>query len=709
MPTTRRFSNIVDEDLDRALAETEDPITQRPTQGHRRHSRGHSQGHSTYRSDADTTREEEQHISPVDLADSDSDSEAGRFAHLRQRNTGQLSRVSTQPDHPVELSRIHTQRSQHSNTVGRSPSRISRLNSLWRRPEKPLPNFGAGKPFPPQLPNQEEYVVEFDGPDDPLHAQNWPMKRKLITSAMLGYTTFTSAFTSSIFSSATHAVSHEFGVSPEVGVLGTSLYVLGFAFGPSLWAPLSELKGRRLPIVISMFGFSLFCFACATAKDLQTVMIARFFSGFFGACPLAVVAAVFSDMFDNKTRGIAMALFSTTVFTGPLLAPFIGGFIVTSSLGWRWTQYIPGIMGMVAFTLDLFLLQESYPPVILIDKAADLRRRTLNWGIHAKQEEIEVDIKELMTKNFTRPLRLLFFEPIVTLLSIYMAFIYGLLYLFLTAYPLMFMGVYGFTAGEAGLTFFGMILGQLIGGAVVIAQQPWYMRKLVANNGVPVPEWRLPSVIAGAVSFAIGLFWFGWSGYRSSVHWIVPTLSGIMSGFGLMSIFLQSLNYLVDAYLMFAASAIAGNTFLRSLCGAGFPLFATYMFNGMGIEWASTLLGCVAVALVPIPIIFLKYGHRIRAKSAFAPTGPPPGSDAPSATAVDNDNDDAASTAASSVTPGRQPPALARMRTADDAASKELGLPQKARDANEDHVDHALRACMPRTMSDARGEKPSAV
>jgi DHA1 family multidrug resistance protein-like MFS transporter len=145
-----------------------------------------------------------------------------------------------------------------------------------------------------------------------------------------------------------------------------------------------------------------------------------------------------------------------------------------------------------------------------VDKAADLRRRTKNWGIHAKQEEIEVDFRELVSKNFSRPLRLLFTEPIVLLLSIYMSFIYGILYLFLTAYPLVFVGVHGFNSGQSGLTFFGMIAGQLIAGGVVLAQQPWYTRKLAANNGIPVPEWRLPSVMAGGVSFAIGIFWFGW-------------------------------------------------------------------------------------------------------------------------------------------------------------------------------------------------------
>ena len=87
-----------------------------------------------------------------------------------------------------------------------------------------------------------------------------------------------------------------------------------------------------------------------------------------------------------------------------------------------------------------------------------------------------------------------------------------------------------------------------------------------------------------------------------------------------MAIFLQSLNYLIDAYLMFAASAIAANTFLRSLAGAGFPLFARQMTLGMGIQWAGTLLGCVAVVLIPVPIWFYLRGAKIREKSTFAPT-----------------------------------------------------------------------------------------
>lgn len=87
-----------------------------------------------------------------------------------------------------------------------------------------------------------------------------------------------------------------------------------------------------------------------------------------------------------------------------------------------------------------------------------------------------------------------------------------------------------------------------------------------------------------------------------------------------MTIFLQALNYLIDAYLMVAASAIAANTFLRSFFGAGFPLFATAMFNNLGVDWAGSLLGFLAIAFLPIPFLFYIFGPKLRKLSKYAPT-----------------------------------------------------------------------------------------
>ncbi|CEO61157.1 hypothetical protein PMG11_05480 [Penicillium brasilianum] len=533
-----------------------------------------------------------------------------KFEYLSQVPTSHSHRGPGLELHPTALERIATQRSQHNATVGASHKK--KLEEAG-----PLPDFGAGKPYPPALPDKEEYVVEFAGRDDPLHPQNWPTRKKILTAVILSWTTLNSTFTSSIYSAANSTVAHEFGVSSEVSTLGLSLYVLGFAMGPIVWAPFSELKGRRLPLLLSMFGFTIFQFAVATAENLQTIMLCRFFGGFFGACPLAVVAAVLADIYNNRVRGLAIVVFAMTVFTGPLIASTVGGFIV-QSLGWRWTEYLTGIMGASALLIDLFLLHETYPPIILVHKAAELRRRTSNWGIHAKQEEIEVDYVELVQKNLLRPIKLLFLEPIVLFLSIYMAFLYGLLYLFLTAYPIVFQEIHGFAPGVAGLPYWGLVVGEICGGVYIILTQPSYNRKLNANNGIPVPEWRMPPAIVGSVAFAGGLFWFGWSGWKADIHWAVPMASGLMIGFGLFCIFLGAFNYIIDAYTSFAASALAANSILRSSAGAGFPLFAPAMFKSMGVNWASTLLGCVALLMVPLPIIIYVYGPGIRAKSKFA-------------------------------------------------------------------------------------------
>lgn len=207
-------------------------------------------------------------------------------------------------------------------------------------------------------------------------------------------------------------------------------------------------------------------------------------------------------------------------------------------------------MGGLAFVLLALFGEETYAPILLVQKAEELRRRTQNWGIHAKQEEIEIDFVSIIQKNFARPFVLLFTEPVVLCISLYMAFVYGVLYVFLTALPIAFQQIRGFNPGVGGLPFFGMVAGMLLAGAFILYTQSGYRRKLAANHNIPVPEWRLPPVIAGAVAFAIGLFWFGWTGYRADIHWIAPTLSGVFTGFGLLSIFLQLLNYLIDAYLM---------------------------------------------------------------------------------------------------------------------------------------------------------------
>lgn len=153
--------------------------------------------------------------------------------------------------------------------------------------------MGSGKPYPPTLPDPEQFVVEFTDAKDPLHPQNWSMRQKIIMSVVLAYSTFVSSFASAIYSAAIVEISPQFHISTEAAILGLTLYVLGFASGPTLWAPGSELIGRRWPIIVGVFGYAIFTVGTATGKDAQTLMLTRFFAGFFAASPIAIVPAVF--------------------------------------------------------------------------------------------------------------------------------------------------------------------------------------------------------------------------------------------------------------------------------------------------------------------------------------------------------------------------------------------------------------------------------
>lgn len=487
-------------------------------------------------------------------------------------------------------------------------------------PNAPIPQMGANKDFPPLLPDAESYCVAWDGPDDPKHPHNWPLAKKLIQCSIIGFNTFCIAFGSAIFSEAVLPLAAIYHVSYVVTTLSVSLYVLGFATGPVVWAPLSELYGRRPVLILSSLAFCCFNFAVACSDRLESILICRFFAGCLGAAPLVVVPASFADMFGNSSRGTAIVIFSMCVFVGPLLAPFIGGFIVANkSLGWRWTEFITGIMSAASFVTIILFEEETHHPILLVYKAREIKKLTGNWGIHAPHDEFSLTVKDIVEKNFTRPIMMLVTEPILLFITIYNSFIYGMLYLFLTAYPLVFARGYGMASGVAELPYFGLVIGQLLGGLFCIWYERIYNRRLAARGGKILPEDRLPPMLAGAFAFPIGLLWFTWTGnYHKTVHWIVPTISGLFTGFGLITIFNPSLNYIIDAYLLFAASAVAGNSFLRSTFGAVFPLFATQMFEHMGTNWAGLLLGLFAVVLILCPLAFMKWGKQLRQKSKYA-------------------------------------------------------------------------------------------
>jgi multidrug resistance protein len=372
----------------------------------------------------------------------------------------------------------------------------------------------------------------------------------------------------------------EFSVSQEVVTLGISLFVLGFALGPLLWAPFSELYGRQVVFFGTFLAFVAFNAGAAGSKNAYTLLILRFFGGAFGSSPLTNAGGVVADLFAAKERGLAMSIFSLAPFMGPVLGPIVGGFLGMTE-GWRWVEGLMAIFSGVVFFAAVLLTPETYPPVLLRERAKTLSKKT--GKVYLSRGDIDqgkTSIGEAFSTSLQRPFLLLFTEPIVFLLSLYMAIIYGTLYMLFGAYPIVYRQGRHWNQGISGLPFIGVAIGMV--GAIVyniFYDNPRYLRCVErSKGGFAAPEDRLPACIVGGACLPIGLFWFAWTN-APSLPWAASVAAGIPFGFGMVLIFLSVMNYLIDAYTIFAASVLAGNGIIRSLFGAAFPLVSSILIS----------------------------------------------------------------------------------------------------------------------------------
>jgi DHA1 family multidrug resistance protein-like MFS transporter len=564
------------------------------------------QSNQVVRPSADYESEEHEKLS---FDDDKSNLGSPHGAKLRSASS---STIATEPEPPV---------SRPSSRLNTTRSRVSERRKSFSEQNEEMDDVEKQKTQDKQLEAEKDpNLIDWDGPADPENPHNWSRGYKWFITGVLGIVTFVITFASSVFSTATQATAQHFNVSNEVMILGTSLFVLGFAVGPPIWGPLSELYGRKYPLFFGFFVFALFQIPVAVAQNLQTIMLCRFFGGMFGSAPLGIVGGQLTDFWGPLDRGIAMVTFAGATFIGPVAGPIVGGFIVNSHLGWRWTEYITAIMGFFFGAIGFLAVPETYAPVLLSRRASKIRFATKNWAIHSELDEHQVDAKNIAEKYLLRPFAMLLKEPILDLITLYMAVIYGILYLFFEAYPIAFQEQRGWNPGVGALPFLSITIGVILGGSIIIfTTKTRFAKKFKENDGVVVPEERLIPMIIGGFLFPAGMFWFAWTS-SPNITWVPQVLSGIFIGAGVLMIFLQGLNYIIDVYLMYANSAIAANTFLRSGFGAGFPLFATAMYHTLGVNWATSLLGFITAAMFPVPILFYFYGAKIRKMSKYSPT-----------------------------------------------------------------------------------------
>ncbi|KAI1379591.1 polyamine transporter 1 [Hypoxylon crocopeplum] len=497
-----------------------------------------------------------------------------------------------------------------SRTVSRRDTALSRIRS---RP--PVPPFNH--PLSKQKTGQD-CIVDFDGPDDPYRPVNWPRHKKVVTTMLYGLVTMTATWASSSYSAGTAQIAEQFGVGRQVATLGTTLFLLGFGIGPLLWAPLSEVYGRRVAVLTPMFVSICFSFGSAVAKDFQTLMLTRFWGAFFASAPVTNTGGVLGDLFTPAYRGIAMAGYAMAVVGGPTVGPIVSAAVVVQpNLGWRWTEYTTGMLQSVVLVFAVIFIDESYPPSLLVIKARRLRFETGNWALHAKFEEWDVSIVELARKFLVRPIQLLC-TPICFLVALYASFCYGILYMHLGAIPIIFGEVRGWPLVSSELPFLAILLGSITGAGINISNQFYYNRAYHASGDRPVPEKRLPPMMLGSVLFACGQFITGWTADPAVAPWIAPVIGLFLSGCGFNTIFQAALNYLVDTFQMYAASAVAANTFLRSCFAAAFPLVVAPLYHNLGVGPGSSVFAGFACLLIPVPYVFYFFGKRIRAANRWS-------------------------------------------------------------------------------------------
>ncbi|KAJ5716911.1 hypothetical protein N7488_002557 [Penicillium malachiteum] len=448
---------------------------------------------------------------------------------------------------------------------------------------------------------EEPYAVCWlvGDPCNPLHfsrASKWTITVIVSLSALVV------ALVSSAYTGGMVELTQDFHTSEELALVGVSTFVVGFAVGPLLWAPLSETYGRRPLHLLNAIALTALTAGVAASPNIECVIILRFLGGSFGSAPLAIAGGVIVDLFPAVERGLAAGLYGAAPFIGPALGPIIGGYL-SESKGWRAVEWLlTGLSGAMLLVMYMFL-PETYAPALLAKRAELLSKTTgQTYQSALESSQTTISMSEKLGIALSRPWILLFREPIVLLLALYLSIIYGTLYMLFAAYPIVFEIGRGWGEGTTGLTFVGVMVGILIGTAYTVPMYFQYRKKTLESSVPLLPEARLPDGYLGAVFLPVGLFMFAWTN-SPSIHWAAPVIAGMPFGFGMLTVFLAVLNYLVDAYTIYAASVLASTSLLRCIFGAAFPLFTGEMYKKLGLHWAASIPAFLALACLPIPLL----------------------------------------------------------------------------------------------------------
>jgi MFS family permease len=423
----------------------------------------------------------------------------------------------------------------------------------------------------------------------------------------------------SMYSNAAEGISKKFDVSMQAARVPQMTFLVAYAFGCELWAPWSEEFGRWPIQQLSLFLVNLWQIPCALAPNYGTYVVCRALGGLSTAGG-SVTLGVLADMWTPDEQEYAVAFLVLSSVGGSVVGAIIGAFVQEyKSLPWLfWTQLIAG--GIVQ--LIHLVANPETRATVLLDREAKRRRK--NGDIHCygpNELRQRITLKEVWT-IWSRPFYMFFTEPIVLWLSLLSGFSDSLIFTFLESFQPVYKQ-WGFGTVGIGLAFIPLLIGYFLS---YLSYLPWIHKFRGIRRKDPErlkPEIRLWWLLFLAPLEAIGLFGFAWTSLGPSygIPWIAPMIFSCLVGIANYAIYQSSIDYMTAAYGPYAASATGGNDLARDFLAGVAALYSSPMYSnipGRPVQYATTILACLSVA-VTIPIyVFYQKGPEIRRKSKFA-------------------------------------------------------------------------------------------
>ncbi|KAL6706068.1 hypothetical protein ACN47E_006170 [Coniothyrium glycines] len=465
-------------------------------------------------------------------------------------------------------------------------------------------------------------IVSWDGPHDPSNPFNWPLHKKWRTTLLACFMTLVVQINGTMMTSAAEQINESFHISDEAfphSYWPVLSWNLGGAAAPLLGLPLMENFGVRWSYVVIYVVLIIFIIPQALAQNFATLIVVRIITGSCSGVLANITSGIVSDIWrSGRAKSFSTSLFMWSLLCGLNIGPLFGS-LAAQYTTWRWIFLAQIIFYAALIPVILVFLPEVRPDVILTHRACHMRKTT-GKEIYARAEKNRKSLEDILSETLVRPTRMLCTEGVVLSFGMWSAFCIGIAFMFTQSIVQVYSALYGWTFFGTGIVQCAIVIGELLGLLASLAQDRVYLCSAKRNRevpGQPIPEARLYlSIPASFIGLAGGLFFFAWTSY-SSIPWIIPSIALGFVGFGMFCSTSAVTSYVVDAYAKYAASAVAGIAFLENFMAAFLPLATQNMYRTLGFNWASSLLGFIALVLSFIPLILLRYGRLIRGRSPF--------------------------------------------------------------------------------------------